>query len=54
MRKHAVATSNHLRICLRREENQENLCRDDRLQDPPDAYGILASSPANERIWGIP
>jgi hypothetical protein len=28
--KHAVATWNHLKICLRREENQENPCRDGR------------------------
>jgi hypothetical protein len=35
--KHAVATWNHLSICLKTEENQENLCRDGRSQDLPDA-----------------
>jgi hypothetical protein len=28
---------NHLSICLKTEENQENLCRDGRSQDLPDA-----------------
>jgi hypothetical protein len=31
--KHAVATWNLGTICLKTEENQENLCRDDRSQD---------------------
>jgi hypothetical protein len=29
---------NHLSICLKTEENQENLCRDGRSQDLRDAY----------------
>jgi hypothetical protein len=29
---------NHLRICLKTEEKQDNLCRDGRSQDLPDAY----------------
>jgi hypothetical protein len=41
---------NHLSICLKTEENQENLCRDGRSRDLPDAYWLLASSPADERI----
>jgi hypothetical protein len=42
---------NHLSICLKTEENQENLCRDGRPQDLPDAYWLLASSPANESTY---
>jgi hypothetical protein len=33
---------NHLSICLKTEENQENLCRDGRSQDLPDAYWLLS------------
>jgi hypothetical protein len=40
---------NHLSICLKTEENQENLCRDGRSQDlSADAYWLLANSPANK------
>jgi hypothetical protein len=35
---HAVATGNHLGICLETEENQENLCRGCRSQDLPVTY----------------
>jgi len=39
--KDAVATwdlGNHLSICLKTEENQENRCRDDWSQSLPDAH----------------
>jgi hypothetical protein len=43
---------NHLRICLKTEENQEYLCRDGRSQGLPVTHWLLASSPANKRLWG--
>jgi hypothetical protein len=36
--KRAVATGNHLSICLKTEEKQENLCRDGRSRDLPDTH----------------
>jgi hypothetical protein len=36
--KRAAATWNYLSICLKTEKIQENLCRDGRSQDLPDAY----------------
>jgi hypothetical protein len=35
---HAVATGDHLSICLKKEETQVNLCRDGRSQELPDGH----------------
>jgi hypothetical protein len=49
-RSNTLEPGNHLRICSKSEENKENPCRNGRSQDLPDAYRILASTPANESI----
>jgi hypothetical protein len=48
---------NRLRVYLKTEETQENLCRDDRSQDLPEAYWLLASSWQAKYIvapWSVP
>jgi hypothetical protein len=51
--KHAVATWNWESISVF-AKRPENLRRDDRSQELPDAYWLLTRSPANQRIWDIP
>jgi hypothetical protein len=45
-----LVLGNHLSIFLKSEEN---VCRNDRLQDLPDSHRLLASSSANERIISL-
>jgi hypothetical protein len=54
LNREAVTTWKLLCICLKTEENQENLCEDGWSQDLLDARLFLVNSPSDKRIQSFP